>query len=90
MTLTKVVLSVAESDWSPLKMLQTQVCCHSEAKKTLMFGTDKDLLQGPFKENQDPCGSKKPELSNSFQGMVFNSKIWGEGCRVCDFLLIGR
>jgi len=55
-----------------------------------MFGAEKGLLQGPHKENQAPCDSKKPELSYSFQGMVFNSKIWGEGCRVCDFLLIGR
>lgn len=90
MTLTKVVLNVTERDWSPLKSCKPRFVVIVRPNKTLMFGTDKDLLQGPFKENQDPYGSKKPELSNSFQGMVFNSKIWGEGCRVCDFLLIGR
>ena len=55
-----------------------------------VWSREKGLLQGPYKENQAPCDSKKPELSYSFQGMVFNSKIWGEGSRVCDFLLIGR
>ena len=32
---------------------------------------------------------KKPELPDGFQGVVFIEKIWGEGYRVCDFLLIG-
>ena len=33
--------------------------------------------------------SKKIELSVGFQGEVFIGKIWGKGCRVCDFLWIG-
>ena len=32
---------------------------------------------------------KRPELPDGFQGEVFIGKIWGAGCRVCDFLPIG-
>ena len=32
---------------------------------------------------------KRPELPDGFQGRVFKGNIWGEGRRVCDFLLIG-
>ena len=28
---------------------------------------------------------KKAELSDDFQGIILLEKIWGEGCRVCDF-----
>ena len=33
---------------------------------------------------------KKPELPDGFQESIFIGKIWGEGSRVCDFLLIGQ
>ena len=29
---------------------------------------------------------RKPELPDGFQRTVFIGRIWGEGCRVCDFL----
>ena len=32
---------------------------------------------------------RKMKLPDSFQGEVFKGNIWGEGCRVHDFLLIG-
>ena len=32
---------------------------------------------------------ENPELLDGLGGEVFIGKIWGEGCRVCDFLLIG-
>ena len=31
---------------------------------------------------------KTPKLPNGFWGEVFIGKIWGKGCRVCDFVLI--
>ena len=47
-----------------------------------------DFGAGPSKENGQ-LALKNPELSDVFQGGVFKGKIWGEGCRVCDLLLIG-
>ena len=32
---------------------------------------------------------KRAKLHDDFWGRVFKGKIWGEDCRVCDFLLIG-
>ena len=32
---------------------------------------------------------KDSGLANGFQGAVFRGKVWGEGCKVYDFLLIG-
>ena len=63
---------------------------HSEPKQTKMpeFGAEKDVLQGPSKEN-GWLMLKRPELPDGFQGRVFMGKIWSEGSRVCDFLLIG-
>ena len=31
---------------------------------------------------------KTPKLFDGFGGEGFKGKSWGEGCRVCDFLLI--
>ena len=58
---------------------------HSEAKQTEMleFGAEKSFLQGQARRTS---GSS---LQDGFQGEVFIGKIWSEGCRVCDFLLIG-
>ena len=49
----------------------------------LEFGAEKGLLQGQVRRTGGLC-SKTP---NSL--LVLTGKIWGEGCRVCDFLLIG-
>ena len=46
------------------------------------------FIAGPSKEN-GRLVLKRPKLPDSFQGGVFKGNIWGEGCRVCDFLLIG-
>ena len=35
------------------------------------------------------CKLKNPELSDDLIGEVFIGEIWGESCRLCDFLLIG-
>ena len=46
------------------------------------------FIAGPRKE-KGQLVLKKLELSNDFQGELFIGKVWGEGCRVCNFLLIG-
>lgn len=63
---------------------------HSEAKQTdtLESCAEKGLLRGPS-EDYGRLMLKRPELSNGFQARVFKGKFWGEGCRVCAFLLIG-
>ena len=48
----------------------------------------KSFIAGPSKES-GWLMLKNPKLSDGFQGEVFIGKIWGEGFRVCDFLLIG-
>ena len=46
------------------------------------------FIAGPSKENRW-LTFKHPKLPDGFVGIVLIGKIWGEGCRVCDFLLIG-
>ena len=60
---------------------------HSEAKatKTSEFGAEKGLLQG----QAGWLALKNPKLPDGFGAEVFIGQIWDEGCRVCDFLLIG-
>lgn len=53
----------------------------------LVFGSEKGLLKEPNKKRW--LVLKRPELPEGFQGDIFIGNIWGEGCRVCDFLLIG-
>ena len=43
------------------------------------------LIAGPSKESRWLM-LRKPELPDGFQRTVFIGRIWGEGCRVCDFL----
>ena len=59
----------------------------SEAKqtKTLEFGADKDPLQGQARNNRPVL--KRPKLPDVFQRRNFKGNIWGEGCRVHNFLL---
>lgn len=63
---------------------------HSETKQTkiLEFGAEKGFLQGLARRTSGCC-SKTPNSPHGFQGRVLKSKIWGEFCRMCDFLLIG-
>ena len=63
---------------------------HSKAKQmeTSKFGAEKGLFQRPSRENRQVM-LKRPKLPVGFQRRVFKSKIWGEGCAVHDFLLIG-
>ena len=62
---------------------------HSEAKQMQMseVGAEKVLLQD--QETRRWLMLKKRKVSDAFQGEVFVGKIWGEGCRWYDFLLIG-
>ena len=46
------------------------------------------FIAGPSKENRW-LTFKHPKLPDGFVGIVLIGKIWGEGCRVYDFLLIG-
>lgn len=64
---------------------------HTEAKetKTWKFGAEKGLLQGPSKEDRWLM-FKRPELTYGFLQSIFKGNIWGNGCRVYDFLLIGQ
>ena len=63
---------------------------NGEAKQTEMseFRAEKGLLQGPSKENRQLV-LKKTEFFNGLGGRVSKGKIWGEGCRVCDFPVFG-
>ena len=62
---------------------------HSEAEQTETseFGAEKGLLQGQARKMGELCS--KTWTPQWFSGEVFIGKSWGEGCRVCDFLLIG-
>ena len=63
---------------------------HGDTKQIeiLELGAEKSLLQGSSKENG--CLMLKiPKLFNRASGKRFERQIWGEGFRVCDFLLIG-
>ena len=46
------------------------------------------FIEGPIKENWWLM-LKISIFSDGFGGEVFTGKIWGEGCRGCDFFLIG-
>ena len=63
---------------------------HREASYTeaLELGAEKGLIAGPSKENRWLM-LKKLALPDGFRRKVFLGKILCEGCRVCDFLLIG-
>ena len=63
---------------------------HNEVKQNKMsdFGAEKGLLQGQARR-MGPLRSKNLKLLDGFWEKVFLGKIWGEGCRVYDFLLIG-
>ena len=61
---------------------------HREVKQTVTseFGAEKDSFQGQARRTGGSCS--KPH--NSSMGKKFLiSKIWGEGFRECDFVLIG-
>ena len=47
----------------------------------------KVYCKGPARETDGSC-SKDPN-SPKVLGESFKGKTWGEGCRVCDFLLTG-
>ena len=63
---------------------------HSEAKQTKMleFGAEKVLFQGQARRMGGSC-SKPPNFPVVFREKFLIGKIWGEGCRVGDFILIG-
>lgn len=73
-------------------MLQTQVpvpdTVEAKQTETLAFGEDKGLLQGQPNEENGWLMLRKPKLPDYLHGEFLNGKIWGEGRRVCDFILI--
>ena len=64
---------------------------YNEAKQTKMseFGAEKGLLPGQARRMVARAQKTLKPLMVCFSGEIFIGKIWGEGCRVCDFLLIG-
>ena len=68
--------------------LKSLCLTHSEAKQTetLEFGAEQGLLQGQARR-MGGLHSKDLNSPIIFRE-EFISKIWGEGCRVCAFLLI--
>ena len=52
------------------------------------FGAEKGLLLGQARRTGGSC-SKAPNSLMVFRGRVVIGKMWSEGFRVCDFLLIG-
>lgn len=46
------------------------------------------FMAGPSKKN-GWFTLKRPELLDALGASIFKGKIWSEGCRVCDSLLIG-
>ena len=62
--------------------------CEAKQMETLEFGAEKGLLQG--RARRMGCLCSKTLNSMVVLGEKFLiGKIRGEGCRVCDFLLIG-
>ena len=70
----------------------TKVCVPdtqwSQINQNVGIWSRERFIAGPSKEN-GWLMLKKPKLPNGVGGEVFIGKIWGEGCRVCGFLLIG-
>ena len=67
-------------------MLNAVSCANAQWGQTnLRFWSRERLIAGPSKESRWLM-LRKPELPDGFQRSVFMGKIWGEGCRVCDFL----
>ena len=62
---------------------------HREAQQTetLEFEAEKDLPRGQSKRMGGLCSENLHSLM--VLGEKFYRKLWDEGCRLCDFLLIG-
>ena len=62
---------------------------HSEPKQCEMseFGAEKGLLQGQARGMGSLCSKDLNSPMVFRKGFI--GKIWGQGCRVCEFLLIG-
>ena len=65
-------------------MVETKFVCPTPVRN---LERRKVYCRMPSKENGQLM-LKRPELPNSFAGRI-KGKIWNEGFRVCDFLLIG-
>ena len=61
---------------------------HSEANKLKCQSLEQRKGYCRTKQGEGVAHARKnPQLPDGFQGEVFIGKIWGEGCRMCDFLL---
>ena len=61
---------------------------HNDVKqmKTSIWSRERFFCR--TKQGEWMAYSQPSKFPNDFQGKVFMHKIWSEGCRVCDFLLI--
>ena len=64
------------------------VSLYAGQSKISEFGTEKGLLKGQARR-MGIVHAQNPQTLGWFSGENFLGKIWDEGCRVCDFLLIG-
>ena len=61
---------------------------YSEVKQTEIWEFGERFIAGLSKKNKWLM-LKNLELPDGLRGKVFISRFWGEGCRVCGFVLIG-
>ena len=62
---------------------------YSKAKQTETSVWSREEPIARVKKGEQVAVLKRSELPYGFQGRVFKDETWGEGYRVCDFLLIG-
>ena len=60
----------------------------ARTNQTVSARSRERFIEGPSKEKEQ-FELTEPKLPDRLQGRVFISRMWGESCRVCDFLLIG-
>ena len=73
-------------------LCQNQVSMHDvlwcQLCQNIIVWSRKRFIAEPSKEN-GWFMLKRSEIADGFQGRVFKGKIWGEGCTVYNFFLIG-
>ena len=89
--LSSAPFSLLQELW-PQARYQMQVCVPEaqwgQTDLNIRVWCRERFIAGPSKGN-GWLMLKKHQLLDGFQGEVFIGKIWGEGCKVCDFPLIG-
>ena len=89
--LSSAPFSLLQELW-PQARYQMQVCVPEaqwgQTDLNIRVWCRERFIAGPSKGN-GWLMLKKHQLLDGFQGEVFIGKIWGEGCKVCDFPLTG-